>query len=76
MLTNKSPAVYLTPGGTVSGLSILGGTMMGRKGSILADDGFIYVGPSKVCACKSPDVNLYTHSTVTFVGHMLKIPTI
>ena len=64
--------MYLTPGGTVSGLSILGGTMMGRKGSILADDGFIYVGPSKVCACKSPDVNMYTHSIVTVVGQQFK----
>jgi hypothetical protein len=54
--------VYLTPGGTVSGLSILGGTTMGRKGSILADDGCIYVGLSEVRVCKSPDVNLYTHS--------------
>ena len=37
----------------MSGLSILGGTMMGRKGSILADDGCIFVGPSEVRVCKS-----------------------
>ena len=46
----------------MSGLSILGGTMMGRKGSIWANDGCIYVGLSEVCSCKSPHFNLYTHS--------------
>ena len=38
--------MYLTPGGTALG----------------AGDGCIYVGLSEVRVCKSPDVNLYTHS--------------